>query len=173
MRVRLSDISEDSGLHIVTTRKPEWLVNIPELASEESDIHLASDISFDLYFTKILREINVRGRVDFLLEAPCARCLRIVDLALSSEVRLFLSPEHRGPEPRKEDIDYETYSGDEFNLGDYLREMIAVALPVKVLCREECRGLCSYCGADLNVHACSCTSGWIDPRFEILKNLKT
>jgi uncharacterized protein len=171
MKVRLSDIGKD-GLHIVTFREPEWLTNIPELASDGEITHLSSNINFDLRLVKILREINVYGSIRFSIESLCARCLSSVDLTLSPEVRLILSPAGTPEEKIEEDVDYETYSGDEFDLGNYLREIIALSLPIKVLCREECKGLCPNCGANLNEEVCSCKDGWIDPRFRILKSLK-
>ena len=170
MRIKVSDIGE-SGLHMVTLRKPEWLTNIPEITSDEGDIHLSSNINFDLHVTKALKEITVRGKIWFSVESPCARCLKNVDLILAPEVKLTLLPErvsHEGDE----DVDYETYGGDEINLGSYLREIIAMSLPLKVLCREECKGLCPHCGANLNFEACSCKEDWVDPRFAALRNLK-
>jgi uncharacterized protein len=170
MIIRVSDIGE-SGLDIATFRKPEWLTNIPELAMDNKDAHLSSNINFDLRVTKILREITVCGNVWFSIESSCARCLRTVDSIFTPEVKLTLLPEQIHYE-HHEDVNYQTYAGDEFDLGDYLREVIAMSLPFKVLCREECRGLCPYCGADLNLEGCSCMDDWVDPRFAALRNLK-
>jgi uncharacterized protein len=171
MKVRLSDIGDD-GLHIVTVRKPEWLTNIPELAGDTDDMHLSSNILFDLRLSKVLREINVRGTIQFSIESQCARCLSKVDLPILPDVRLVLSPASR-PQETEEDIDFETYKGEEFDLDNYLREIIAMSLPVKVLCEEECKGLCSNCGTNLNLQICSCKDGWVDPRFAVLRDLKT
>lgn len=170
MRIKVSDIGE-SGLNIVTFRKPEWLNNVPELASDDGNIHLSSNLNFDLHLTKILKEVTVRGKVWFSIETRCARCLKEVDLVLTPEVILTLFPEHI-PHEEDEDIGFETYTGDEIDLGSYLRETVAMSLPVKVLCQENCKGLCPHCGADLNLGACSCKDDWVDPRFAALRNLK-
>ena len=166
----MSDIGE-SGLHIITFRKPEWLSNVPELASDGGDTHLSSNLNFDLHLTRVLKEITVRGRAWFSIETYCARCLKDVDLVLTPEIKLTLLPEST-PYEEDEDIDFETYTGDEIDLGGYLREMIAISLPIKVLCREACKGLCLHCGANLNLGACSCRDDWVDPRFAALRNLK-
>jgi uncharacterized protein len=171
MRIRLSDIGKE-GLHIVTFRGPEWLINIPELASETEDTRLSSNIRFNLRLVKVLREITVYGTIRFSIVSLCARCLRDVDIVLSPEVNLVLSPQHHDWERDDKDVDYETYSGDEFDLGSYLREVIAMSLPVKVLCQEECKGLCQVCGANLNEGSCSCKDDRIDPRFAVLRGLK-
>ena len=161
----------ESGLHIKTFRKPEWLTNIPELSSDEGDTHLSSNINVDLLLTKVLKEISVRGNIWFSIETPCARCLDTMDLILESEVNLILLPEYL-PHEKDEDIDFETYKGDEIDLGGYLRELIAMSLPIKVLCVEECKGLCPNCGVNLNLEECSCKDNWVDPRFAVLRNLK-
>ena len=161
----------ESGLHIKTFRKPEWLTNIPELYSDEGDTHLSSNINVDLLLTKVLKEISVRGNIWFSIETPCARCLDTMDLILEPEVNLILLPEYL-PHEKDEDIDFETYKGDEIDLGGYLRELIAMSLPIKVLCVEECKGLCPNCGVNLNLEECSCKDNWVDPRFAVLRNLK-
>ncbi len=167
----MSDIGE-SGLHISTFRKPEWLSNVPELVSDNGDTHLSSNLNFDLHLTRVLKEITVRGKVWFSIEAPCARCLKGVDLILTPEVRLTLLPEYIPYDDEEEDIDFETYTGDEIDLGGYLRETVAMSLPIKVLCQEDCKGLCPQCGVDLNLRTCSCRDNWLDPRFAVLRNLK-
>ncbi len=170
MKIRVSDIGE-VGLHLKTFRKPGWLINIPELSSSEVDTHLSSNINFDLQITKVLKEISVQGNIWFAIESPCARCLNAVDLIISPDVKLILSPEYITHED-DEDIDYETYRGDEFDLGGYLRELVAMSLPIKILCDDECKGLCPTCGVNLNLDECSCKDNWGDPRFTVLKNLK-
>lgn len=170
MKVRVSDIGSE-GLHIAASRKPEWLTNIPELASNPDDTHLSSNIKFDLQLVKVLKEVTVYGNISFSIKSFCARCLRDVDLTLSPRVNLVLSPVYN-PEEKDKDVDYETYSGDEFDLGVYLRELIAMSLPIKVLCVEDCKGLCQNCGANLNHGACSCKEDRLDPRFAVLRGLK-
>lgn len=173
MKIRVSDLSEE-GLHIATFRRPEWLVNIPEMASGGAAARFASNINFDLHITRVLKEISVRGELWFSIESPCARCLKDVDLTLKPEVGLVLSPgQVSGAEQGQgENIHHETYIGDEIDISDYLRELVAMSLPVKMLCDEECEGLCAGCGVDLNFKDCSCKEDRIDSRFEALRNLK-
>jgi uncharacterized protein len=57
-------------------------------------------------------------------------------------------------------------------LDDIAREQVLMALPMKPLCREDCRGLCPSCGRDRNVSECSCETRPVDPRLEVLKSLK-
>ena len=170
MKVRVSDIDE-SGLHIVTHESPEWLVNVPEIIDNAGTAHLTSKFDIDLWLNKVLREVTVSGSVGFSIESPCSRCLKTVKADLRPEVNLVLTPEDKAGE-EENDLNHETYLGDEVDIGDFIRELIAMSLPLKVVCSEDCRGLCPDCGVDLNEVKCDCDSARIDPRLEVLKNFK-
>ena len=169
MKISLSDI-RDEGLHIHTRMSPGWLDNIPELETGGEGAKLASDIDVDLILTKSLREVTVSGSLGFSMEVPCSRCLESVRLDLKPDIRLLLSPADKVIDV--DDIDHETYRGDEVDLDDFLRGQIAISLPVKVVCRDECKGLCPNCGTNLNRETCACVKDWEDPRFAALKKLK-
>ncbi len=170
MKVRVSDISEN-GIHLETFENSEWLVNVPELSNGDKNTKLTSRFDIDLQLNKVLREVTVSGNVAFSIEAPCSRCLKTVKLDLKPEVNLVLTPEESTGE-EDEDINHETYVGDEVDISDYIREQIAMSLPFKVVCSETCKGLCPSCGINLNDEKCECDSHKIDPRLEVLKNLK-
>ena len=170
MKVRVSDIKE-SGIHIETFESPEWLVNVPELSDGDKNTKLTSRFDIDLRLHKVLREVTVSGNVRFSIEAPCSRCLKTVKLDLKPEVNLVLTPEESTGE-EDDDVNHETYAGDEVDISDYIREQIAMSLPFKVVCSDKCKGLCPNCGVNLNDETCECDSQRIDPRLAVLKNLK-
>jgi uncharacterized protein len=58
------------------------------------------------------------------------------------------------------------------NTDHLLRENVLLGLPVQPVCREDCRGLCSRCGANLNLGSCGCQEPHLDPRFTILRKLR-
>ncbi len=73
----------------------------------------------------------------------------------------------------KEDLyQIETFSGNELDLTDFFRQMLILAIPPKILCREECPGLCAKCGAKLAEESCNCQQKDIDPRLAKLQKLK-
>jgi len=63
------------------------------------------------------------------------------------------------------------YEGDAVDLDELVREQILLALPSRRLCREECKGLCPTCGADLNAGRCACEQREVDPRWSALADL--
>ena len=71
-----------------------------------------------------------------------------------------------------EELDEDYFQGDELDLNVLLREQILLALPLKPLCREECRGLCRQCGANLNRESCSCAAPGFNSSFAALEKLK-
>jgi uncharacterized protein len=78
-----------------------------------------------------------------------------------------------GDEPpvTEDDLDVYPYDEDQVDLEPLLREQVILAVPFAPLCREDCKGLCSQCGSDLNEGACDCPP-LIDPRLAALKDLK-
>jgi uncharacterized protein len=65
------------------------------------------------------------------------------------------------------------YQGDGLLLEDVLREQVLLALPLKVTCREDCKGLCPECGKNLNQEQCSCSREVEDPRWAALKDVRS
>lgn len=136
----------------------------------EAPVHLAFDIFKDG------SQFHLVGRVTATLGLSCGRCLDPFALQADLPFDLLYLP-HAEPvaeeEVEVEDDDLSTayYDNEEIDLGQLMREQFVLALPMKPLCRESCRGLCSTCGTNLNVSTCSCTHEWTDPRLEGLRSL--
>jgi uncharacterized protein len=64
------------------------------------------------------------------------------------------------------------YEGEGLLLEDALREQVLLALPLKTICREDCKGLCPHCGKNLNEVQCSCVDAVEDPRWSALKEIR-
>ncbi|MXZ48995.1 MAG: DUF177 domain-containing protein [Candidatus Dadabacteria bacterium] len=168
MIVNVSEI-KDGGLSLNLTRGPGWLGG-----SEKSEVaSVDSDIEFHIDLLRTAGEISVRGKIGFLAVARCSRCLSDVSVDTNLGVNLILSPsETEKKEEAGGDIDYETYRGRTIDLNDYMREQVNLSLPYKVVCTEDCRGLCSGCGQNLNEQQCGCETRQEDSRFAVLKDIK-
>ncbi len=75
-------------------------------------------------------------------------------------------------EIEEDDLETSYYRDDQIDLNELMREQFYLALPMKPLCREDCKGLCAQCGTNLNTGTCDCAPVWEDPRLAALKALK-
>jgi uncharacterized protein len=71
-----------------------------------------------------------------------------------------------------EEMDHLYFEGPEVELDQYFREEVALEIPIQILCREDCRGLCPRCGVNWNRESCACAKSEGEPRLDILRNLK-
>jgi uncharacterized protein len=134
------------------------------------------ELGFDIHKDK--DKFRLVGRVKTTLELPCSRCLEPYSLPVDQEFDLRYHPHSEASaeaETEVEDEDLETsfYRDEQIDLNDLLREQFYLALPMKPLCREDCKGLCPQCGTNLNTDTCDCSTEWEDPRLAALKQLKT
>jgi len=110
---------------------------------------------------KALEDIRVAGNFSTQLELRCARCLEPVLRNVAGNFDLIYRPlgadagmEERSIGGAEADIAY--YQGEGLVLEDLLREQVLLAVPLKAVCSDACRGLCPHCGKNLNVEACDC-----------------
>lgn len=122
-------------------------------------------------------QIRVVGELHTRLELVCARCLEPVFEEVSREFDLLYRPMQsiaREDEFRLklDDTDIAFFEGDGLFLADVLAEQVLLAIPMKVICRSDCRGLCPHCGANLNTDECRCEAHAKDSRLAPLARLK-
>ncbi|HEV2488173.1 MAG TPA: DUF177 domain-containing protein [Candidatus Acidoferrales bacterium] len=122
-------------------------------------------------------QIRIYGTFHTRLELVCARCLESVVEEVSKNFDLFYRPMTtiaREEEVRLklDDTEMAFFEGDGLFLADVLAEQVNLSLPMKVICRSDCRGLCPHCGANLNQEECRCESHAADPRLAPLARLK-
>jgi len=126
---------------------------------------------------EIVADIRLRGQFAGKFEVPCARCVEPVGISLASDFDLIFRPvgADAGPPERsissgETEIGY--YQRDSLLLEDVLREQVLLSLPVRTLCKPDCKGLCPRCGQNRNSQPCSCDEGPSDPRWEALAELR-
>jgi uncharacterized protein len=126
---------------------------------------------------KIIKDIRLRGRLSAGLESQCARCLEPVPQEIAREFELLYRP--LGADAGRDELsvtDAEAeigyYEGDGILLEDVLREQVLLALPLKITCRQDCKGLCPQCGKNLNQEQCSCAVPADDARWAALKEIR-
>lgn len=104
--------------------------------------------------------IRLSGTVTGSFSSPCARCLAPVNEAFSLELDLSVET---GPTESEEEVI--VAEGQKIDLVSLSQETVFTNLPLRLLCREDCQGLCPKCGKDLNTGTCDCEHKEIDPRL--------
>ena len=108
--------------------------------------------------------------VKSVLSLQCDRCLKVVERDLDDSFEHILVRELSNEED--EDIyDYVICEDGTLDLAELVRTDLMLELPTKVLCKEDCKGLCPKCGKDLNLDSCNCKTKDIDPRWQALSDL--
>jgi len=120
------------------------------------------------------KEIHLSGRLGTEIRLVCARCLEPIRQVVDREFDLFYHPLVDCPEEEelavpKGEEELGFYQGEGLLLDDVAKEQVLLALPMRSLCREDCKGLCPHCGCNRNTETCSCGTVAVDPRWEKLK----
>jgi uncharacterized protein len=111
--------------------------------------------------------LSLDAKVHFILESGCARCGKQVSLEQSVRLNHLLAEEVQDED--SEDII--PISEGEVDLTEYIVSAIVLDLPMRILCSEDCKGLCPKCGKNLNEGDCGCDHKEIDPRLSALGKL--
>ncbi len=150
----------------------------PQDVGERDDLYRVVapvDLAFEIHKDK--DKFRLVGTATTELELDCSRCLEPFRLAVDAPFDIRYLPASEAstePEREVEDEDLETsyYRDDQIDLNELLREQFYLALPMKPLCQEACKGLCAHCGTNLNAGQCDCAPAWEDPRLATLRQLK-
>jgi len=123
-------------------------------------------------------QIRVSGMLDTKIEMVCARCIEPVVEEVHREFDLFYRPLANSARPNEEarlkldDTEVGFFRGEGMFLADVLSEQVLLSLPMKVICRSDCRALSPSCGAKLKQEECRCETHATDPRLAPLARLK-
>ena len=125
----------------------------------------------------VIQDIRVLGELATTVESVCARCLEPVQSDVARKFELLYRP--LGIDAGREEISVTQaeaeigyYQGEGIDLKDILGEQVLLSVPIKMVCAEECKGLCPRCGQNLNQGDCQCPAPLAEPRWEALKALK-
>ena len=133
-------------------------------------------LSFDVDRQEPAR-YRLAGHLTGEVELDCGRCLEPFTLPVAADFDLRYVPrtENVGEgerEVEEDDLSTAFYDQDQIDLRHLIMEQFQLALPMKALCKDTCKGLCPQCGTNLNTGSCHCNQTWEDPRFAALKAMK-
>ncbi|MGC8492402.1 MAG: YceD family protein [Syntrophobacteraceae bacterium] len=176
MRVRVDEIP-DSG-RTLSFRWDQEMLDRFVPPDDPFHLKLPESLQVELFLDKRTDHLTVTGTIQGALEVGCHRCLRPFLLPVDEKVDIYLVTEGRGEREDEKELEadellYEFFDGEVIEVDELVAEQIFLGLPVKVLCSEDCRGICPGCGANLNEEACRCkadhTSRSPFAKLEVLK----
>jgi uncharacterized protein len=155
--------------------EPTDLLNGLLLHGQVCDFEFPATAEVRVAYYRAGQELFFQGHIAGGVIGHCARCLEEYTFDLAKDFFIVLVPKADLPgevELTGAELDLSFYDSDQVDLSPLVREQIILALPTRPLCREDCKGLCATCGANLNTQACSCAARSVDPRLAVLKTLK-
>ena len=117
------------------------------------------------------RILILNGSVNLTLMIPCSRCLELVRVPFSLTLECTLDM-NQTDEDRVKALDEQPYlQGYNLDVDQLVRDELLLNLPMKVLCNEDCKGICNRCGANLNYETCDCDHSVPDPRMSVIQDI--
>lgn len=119
---------------------------------------------------KELEKLAIAAEADLMLTANCDRCLDEVPLDFHFEIfREFVVVDKELKNEELDDADY--IVGCSLDTDKLVYDELLLQWPAKILCREDCKGICSKCGCNLNRSECTCDRTVLDPRMEAIQDV--
>jgi uncharacterized protein len=175
MRIRVDEIPESGRflhLHWDEERLGRFLA-----PDDPFELELVRPVNVDLEINRRPDHVHVEGTIQGVLRLVCHRCLEPFEWNLNEPVDVYLVPAppvetQEEVELEAEELDYDFFDGEVIEVDQLIAEQIFLSIPFKVLCSEDCRGLCPRCGANLNLEPCKCRKDTGDSPFAGLTALK-
>lgn len=155
----------------------EFQLSALEVNLGDAAVKLNGAVKIEAKLTRGIAQTNLEGEILAAVELECSRCLQPVRNVLEIPFEaVFVTPENYTAEAEVQvataDLEVAVFEGDKIDLTEVAREQILLALPSQVFCRDDCKGFCQKCGANRNLVDCNCEEKEIDPRWQVLRELK-
>jgi len=111
------------------------------------------------------QELQIKGKAELVLQISCDRCLENVENGFLLDFQKDVDMKMQESDRIKELDEHDYIDGYNLDVDKLIKGEILMNWPMKVLCSEDCKGICSSCGTNLNLEACSCDSTILDPRM--------
>ena len=150
--------------------------NPDELNPVDERVKLTAPASINGKIRLAGNEVFVNGHVDTRAQVECDRCLKPIELPVNADFELeyITDSEYESSgvaELTEAEMSVSVFDGDAIDVDEIVKEQILLAVPTRMLCREDCKGICPQCGTDRNTGVCNCVTEDIDPRWAALKDL--
>jgi uncharacterized protein len=172
MKIAIDDIK-------ATPKELSYTENVDELNARlgrgTRDYRLPAGLGVDVEYYRAGLDLFFQGSLRGEIVGTCARCLDEYAFGLDQPFRFVLTPRAAAATGQAalsaDDLMLSSYEGEEVDLTPLVYDQTILGLPTRPLCRDSCRGLCSRCGANLNLEPCGCPAAPPDPRLAVLHTL--
>ncbi len=132
--------------------------------SDYENVDFFGPVEYSLKIGRSDKRLSVKGHVQCSLNLLCARCLESFRYEIDSDIDLQLLPREMAPtdidlELERDELDVRYYDQDEIDLTELIEEEVILNIPMRAICKEDCKGLCEKCGGNKNLNECKCESG--------------
>lgn len=169
--ISLNDLPPD-GKEFTLDDQEIWEEPIKEFKMEYD---ITTPLRMKIFIQPVDEGILLKGTLSGAVAIPCNRCAEQADVSIDSKIEEYeeIPPETRHEKDHEQSalITFNNHA-PMFSLSDFAWEQFLLAMPTNPLCRDDCKGICPDCGANLNVAACDCSRNQTDPRMAALANVK-
>jgi uncharacterized protein len=179
MEILIEQITEE-GLVFEFEKSVENFPVLAEMAAS-GECKFAAPIGTILRAQRIGDMVEIDGDIETFVRLTCSRCLQPFETSLKPHFALTymhrVTDVIKDSDPQEVELNAEDtgivyFQGEKINLKDTIQEQVVLEFPIRALCKQDCKGLCPKCGADLNENLCDCDHRSSPGRFDVLKNLK-
>lgn len=173
LKINLTILPEE-GLRLTFSEGAAWFkecfsdAELPEFSLVKADV--------TCLITKSGNTIYIRGELAAQISQECGRCLELATIPIAGDFAYTLVPAKaevaEDLELSADELETSYYRGDFIDLAPIICEQIVLQAPMKILCNDECKGLCPHCGINLNTGSCNCRSDVVDDRLAVLKKFR-
>lgn len=171
------------GLDIDASETDPWFHGVVKDALGEA-FGEGDNAKLSLHIDCVEGNVDVRGEIAFNSHPVCDRCLVRYEQDTQLPFQVVLAPLYESRRQQKiecdeevelvkEDLEFQFYEGDRFDLAEVLREHLVLSEPMKHLCNDDCKGICARCGKNLNGGPCGCEEERNAGSFTVLKDFRS
>jgi uncharacterized protein len=163
MKISISNLSE--GVHSFHFSAEPTLLGLGS--------NFDRDVIVDVKLNKTSREVLLQTQVSTVGTFICDRCIDGFQRGVTAAYRIVYLYDERGHDRYPDGEVQIIAAGTPFiDITEDVRQYLLLAVPVKLLCKESCKGLCPHCGTNHNHHTCSCQTEVLEPRWPALRTKK-
>ncbi|MEE2659372.1 MAG: DUF177 domain-containing protein [Candidatus Latescibacterota bacterium] len=167
--LQLDDIEE--GLHEI-----HFEIGADALEVAPKDLQFSGPLQVRLTVGRTLQYFCIEGHIEAQVQGECCRCLEPAQQQISGIMKLMLQRKEADEDELEaiadeDEVDIVDPGTRKYDLGERVRDVIVLEIPLRLYCAKDCQGLCSSCGRNLNEGSCDCSDSTVDTRWEALAQL--